>query len=109
MPASPNQSQESLTIENLVAEAEPGELLLQINARGTVWLSITADGAKQWQGTLQPNQSRQVQATESIRLTVGNAGGVELTLNGKALGALGDEGEVKTITLAARMLPNSAP
>jgi hypothetical protein len=34
---------------------------------------------------------------------------VELTLNGKELGALGGEGEVKTITLAARALAEPAP
>ena len=87
----------------------PGELLLEINARSTVWLSITADGEPKWKGTLQPNQSREVQATESIRLTVGNAGGVDLTLNGKDLGALGREGEVRTVSLAARALPETIP
>jgi cytoskeleton protein RodZ len=87
----------------------PEELLLQINARSTVWISITADGEKQWQGTLKPNQSREVQAADTIRLTVGNAGGVELTLNGKNLGAIGREGEVKTVTLAARALQDVVP
>ena len=87
----------------------PEELLLQINARSTVWISITADGEKQWQGTMEPNQRREVQAAETIRLTVGNAGGVELTLNGNALGALGGEGEVKTVTLAARALQETIP
>lgn len=87
----------------------PQELLLQISAHSTVWISITADGERQWQGTLQPNQSREVEAAETIRLTVGNAGGVELTLNGKNLGALGREGEVKTVTLAARALQDAVP
>ena len=87
----------------------PEELLLQINAHSTVWISITADGEREWQGTLKPNQSRRVQAAETIRLTVGNAGGVELTLNGKDLGALGREGEVKTVTLAARALQEVGP
>jgi cytoskeleton protein RodZ len=58
---------------------------------------------------MQPNQTREVQAAETIRLTVGNAGGVQLTLNGKDLGALGSEGEVKTVTLAARALQEVVP
>lgn len=99
---------ESANREPLAGEL-PEELLLQINARSTVWISITADGERQWQGTMKPNQSREVQATETIRLTVGNAGGVELTLNGKNLGALGGEGEVKTVTLAARALQEVVP
>ena len=99
---------ESANREPLAGEL-PEELLLQINARSTVWISITADGERQWQGTMKPNQSREVQATETIRLTVGNAGGVQLTLNGKDLGALGGEGEVKTVTLAARALQEVVP
>jgi cytoskeletal protein RodZ len=86
------------------------ELLLQISARSPVWVSITTDGEPGWQGTLEPNQRREVQASESIRLTVGNAGGVELTLNGKEIPPLGGEGEVRTVTLAAHAaLPSAAP
>ena len=93
--------------------AQPGEvaeeLLLQISTSSTVWLSITADGAEEWQGTMQPNQSRQVQAADSIRLTVGNAAAVQLTLNGKQIGALGREGEVRTVNLVARALQDPTP
>lgn len=85
------------------------ELLLEINARSDVWLYITADGEELWQGILRPNQTRQVQAAESIRLTVGNAGGVELMLNGKPLGELGREGEVKRVSIAGNSLPTLTP
>jgi hypothetical protein len=85
------------------------ELLLEINARSDVWLFITADGEELWQGILRPNQTRQVQAAESIRLTVGNAGGVELMLNGKPLGELGREGEVKRVSIAGNSLPTLTP
>jgi cytoskeleton protein RodZ len=91
----------SATLLQAVDLGDGEVLVLQINARSTVWLSITADGEKLWQGTLQPEQSREVEASDSIRVTVGNAGGVEMTLNGESLGALGQEGEVRTITLAA--------
>ena len=84
-------------------------LRLRIDSHGPVWLSITADGAKQWQGTLPPNQTREVQATESVRLTVGDAGAVELSLNGKPLPPLGRSGEVKSITITAKGTPEPAP
>jgi cytoskeleton protein RodZ len=87
----------------------PEELLLQISARSTVWISVTADGETEWQGLMEANQSREVQAADTIRLTVGNAAGVDLTLNGKELGSLGNEGEVKTVTLAARALQEVVP
>ena len=93
------------------AESSPPRegLQLRIDSRGPVWLSITADGAKQWQGTLRPNQTREVQATDSVRLTVGDAGAVELSLNGKPLPPLGRSGEVKSITITAKGASEPAP
>ncbi len=78
------------------------DLKLQISVNRVVWVSITADGVQQWQGTMQPEQMRQIQASNSIRMTVSNAAGVELTLNGRPLPALGGDGEVRTITLTAQ-------
>jgi hypothetical protein len=83
----------------------PGELALRIDSHGPVWLSITADGVKQWQGTMRANQSREIQATESVQLTVGDAAAVALTLNGKPLPALGRPGEVKNLTITAKTIP----
>ena len=83
----------------------PEELALRIDSHGPVWLSITADGVKQWQGTMRANQSREIQAAESVRLTVGDAGAVVLTLNGKPLPALGRPGEVKNLTITAKTIP----
>jgi len=83
----------------------PEELALRIDSLGPVWLSITADGVKRWQGTMRPNQSREVQAAESVQLTVGDAAAVALTLNGKPLPALGRPGEVKNLTITAKTAP----
>ncbi|MBI4441976.1 MAG: DUF4115 domain-containing protein [Acidobacteria bacterium] len=86
--------------------AIPGEgLQLEIASRGTVWLSIAADGETYWQGTMRANETRQVKAQESVRMTIGDAGAVELTLNGKPLPPAGKAGEVKTITVTAKGFP----
>jgi hypothetical protein len=103
------QSRPASQREPVATVAEGEKLLLQINARREVWLSITADGEKEWQGIMEPNQSRKVEAADSIQVTVGNAAGVEMTLNGSPLGSLGGEGEVRTVTLAAREVPQATP
>ena len=84
-------------------------LRLRIDSHGPVWLSITADGVKQWQGTMRPYQTREVRATESVRLTVGDAGAVEINLNGKPLPPLGRSGEVKSVTITAKGTPEPTP
>jgi hypothetical protein len=86
-----------------------GDLKLQIDAHGPVWLSITADGIRQWQGTMRANQTREVQAAESVNLTVGDAGAVNLTLNGKALPGLGRPGEVRNLTITAKDAAGTSP
>jgi cytoskeleton protein RodZ len=87
----------------------PEDLALRIESHGTVWLSITADGVRQWQGTMRTNQSRDVQAAESVRLTVGDAGAVSLTLNGRALPGLGQPGEVRNLTITAKDAVETRP
>jgi len=87
----------------------PEDLALRIDSHATVWLSITADGVRQWQGMMRANQSREVQATESVRLTVGDAGAVSLTLNGKSLPELGRPGEVRNLTITARDAAETSP
>jgi cytoskeleton protein RodZ len=89
--------------------ASAEDLRLRIDSEGAVWLSITADGVRQWQGTLPPNQFREVQAAESVRLTVGDAGAVRLTLNGRSLPGLGRPGEVRNLTITARDAAEAAP
>lgn len=88
---------------------EAGALVLNVQARKECWVSISADGQKQWQGTLETDHSRRVQARDSFSLTVGDAGAVTLTLNGKPLPAVGRSGEVKTITISAKGLAQPEP
>ena len=87
-------------------ESAPG-LDLRITSLGPVWLSITTDGGEHWQGTLQPRQTKQVKASDSIRLTVGDAGAVDLNLNGNSLPSLGRPGEVKKVTITPQGLEPS--
>lgn len=77
-------------------------LVLQIEARKDCWVSISADGQKQWQGTLLAERSRRAQARDFFQLTIGDAGAVTLTLNGKPLPPVGRSGEVKTLTISAK-------
>lgn len=60
----------------------------------TVWLQIVIDGQPPRDFIFPPNTRALWKARERFRLTLGNAGGVEFTLNEKALGALGKRGAV---------------
>jgi cytoskeleton protein RodZ len=75
--------------------------LIVVKAKGEAWVSLTADGRKVWEGILKADKQRSVRAAKRIELTTGNAGGLVVRLNGRAMGTLGNEGEVRTLTFTS--------
>ncbi|HEY6250518.1 MAG TPA: RodZ domain-containing protein [Candidatus Angelobacter sp.] len=69
-----------------------------IKAKQNSWVSVVADGQVLWEGMLNANTERTIQAGKELVLKTGNAAGIEVSYNGKPLGALGKEKEVRTIT-----------
>ncbi|MDQ7096097.1 DUF4115 domain-containing protein [Desulfosporosinus sp. PR] len=78
-----------------VAAATQDGLTAQLVFTQPCWIVVKADGQPLFQGTFDAGTSREVKGTSKIELvTVGNAGGVSVTLNGKALPSLGNSGQV---------------
>ena len=79
-------------------ETIPGyKLLLELLAREETWLSVSSDGRKVFSGTLGPNESKSVEGREFAKMTVGNAAGLEVRLNGKLISPLGGRGQVLVV------------
>ena len=55
-----------------------------LNAKAECWVRAVVDGQRQNRFTLQEGESRLVEYTQNLTITLGNAGDVELTHNGKA-------------------------
>ena len=70
--------------------------LIQIQATATddCWAEVTADGKQLYSGMLKANQKANWEAKEMLRIKLGNAGAVQISLNGRPLPALGKPGEV---------------
>ncbi len=68
---------------------------------GRVWLQVEADGKVVFSGILMPGDKRTWTASKSLMLWSGNAGNVQVTYNGKSLGALGPFGKVVKVTWTA--------
>jgi cytoskeletal protein RodZ len=68
--------------------------VLIARAHESTWISVRADGRERKQLLLQPGQTARFEAETRLQVTVGNAGGVTLWLDGSALPALGRSGEV---------------
>ena len=88
--------------------AESG-LVLQVAATERSWVAIDADDKTVLQRVLNPNEIQTLRAKNSFAVTLGNAQGVILTLNGETLKPLGRRGEVKTLRLTRDDLNKNSP
>ena len=75
-----------------------GPIDVKIHANQDSWVSITADGKTIMKGTLAAASERAVRAKDQVVVVLGNAGGVEVSYNGKTLDNLGKGQEVKKLT-----------
>jgi cytoskeletal protein RodZ len=67
---------------------------LGIRAKDNCWLQIKTDGRVVFKNILKKGSSESWQAKEKIELSVGNAGVIDLEINGKPIPRLGRRGQV---------------
>jgi cytoskeleton protein RodZ len=91
-----------------LSEVESG-LILQVAATERSWVAIDADDKTVLQRVLNPNEIQTLRAKTSFSVTLGNAQGVILTLNGETLKPLGRRGEVKVVRLTRDDLTKNSP
>jgi cytoskeleton protein RodZ len=69
-------------------------IFLELVFTDTSWVQVTTDGVRQFQGELGDGTYRSWYAEQRLELRIGNAGAVQLTVNGQPLGHLGLPGDV---------------
>jgi hypothetical protein len=67
---------------------------VEMNIIERTWLKVIVDGEDVYEGVLEAGEKRIWKGEESVFIRCGNAGGVEVTVNGEPLGPLGGRGEV---------------
>lgn len=96
-PAAPAPGPSSSTatqVSPVAARASTGSHRLLIRAVEPTWVRVQTDGGRVAEELMAPGASREWTAERRFLVTIGNAGGVEVTLNGRALGPLGAKGTV---------------
>lgn len=102
VPSNPAPSAPTLPAPVTPAEPEVKPLVLLVEAIESSWIQVNIDGAETKEALLQPSQKVKWEAKQKFILTVGNAGGVRVNLDGRDLGPFGPSGKVikKEITAA---------
>ena len=89
------------------APAPTSAIKLDIQATDQTWIKVEADGTNVSPGEiLEPGMTRHFNADTSLKLVIGNAGGLNLKLNDQAMKAIGKTGQVRAIVVTPENLKN---
>jgi cytoskeleton protein RodZ len=98
-------STSATSTSSAAAEAKSGNHHLVVRAIEPTWLRVQVDDGQVAEELLQTGAVREWSAAKRFTLTVGNAGGVEIDLNGQRLPSLGAKGAV----IRRLVLPQEQP
>ncbi|MBE9136908.1 helix-turn-helix domain-containing protein [Nodosilinea sp. LEGE 07088] len=86
--------------------SEPAEPQAPIKVKMTLtsqsWLRITSDGTTEFEGILQPGDTRLWLADQALTIRAGNAGAVMVSYNDNQAEALGQPGMVREVTYSSQ-------
>lgn len=100
-PAEPRRQAVPSDSADAPASGKENAFFVQIVAKEDSWVSIVADGKSVMERVLPADKHKKIKAGKSLILRTGNAGGIEVSFNGRPLGALGNENEPRTLTFNA--------
>ena len=80
-------------------QATQSEVNVVLTVNAPTWVSASTDGKRAIYRVLQPGSREQLTAAKEISVLTGNAGGVELTINGRSAGPMGKPGHVRSLRI----------
>ncbi len=86
-------------------------IALTVHVDQRAWLRVTADSTVLLEDTMEPGITHTWEASNTLKVLTGNAGGIGLTLNGADLGKMGNVGQVieRTWTVDQGQVTEQAP
>ena len=102
--ATPSNSASESAAPNVAASPEivGGVNVELVASRGTTWLYATNEnGEVLFSGQVRQGATKTFNAAKQVNLRVGNAGGVDISVNGENVGSVGVNGEVVNLTYNA--------
>lgn len=82
-------------------KAAPVSVRVDLKAVEPTWVAVYVDGQQTFAKLLETDQSTTIDSARQIRVRLGNAGGVEISANGKPIGPVGHRGEVRVVEFTA--------
>jgi hypothetical protein len=101
----PSKSSQPSTDPTQIAKGDPQEVVVRVTAlqSGISWVQVSRpDGSVVFTGNIGGGESKTFRDDQRLNLVVGNAAGVELTVNGQNLGSPGSSGEVAHLSFTPK-------
>jgi cytoskeletal protein RodZ len=95
-------------VDSSPAPVDQHSVRVVVTARDDSWVQVTAEGKTAFIGILKAGESRSFASDGAVRVRTGNAGGTDISLNGKQLDPLGPAGQIRSVNLTAEG-PQYAP
>ncbi|MBM3801494.1 MAG: helix-turn-helix domain-containing protein [Acidimicrobiia bacterium] len=76
-------------------------LELKMEASNTVWVSVSGGESLLYSGMMNASDSKTFSLEAPLKVVVGNAGGIQLSVNGQLFSSLGKTGERRTFEVSA--------
>jgi hypothetical protein len=83
----------------------------EIRVTEPVWVYAVSDGKELFQTLLAKDETKQIEFADKALVRVGNAAGVEISVDGKSIGPLGPRGQIRALEITAgghRFVPLSS-
>jgi cytoskeletal protein RodZ len=94
-PVTPVPSKPTPSVVPPPASPSTSALAVNVNVTDSTWMEVTTDGTVALAEILEPGANRHFSAERSIDVTIGNAAGATMQINGRDLGQLGTTGRVR--------------
>ena len=85
-----------------VSPVDDSNIRVEMTLTAQSWLRVISDGETEFEGILQPGESRQWKADKNLTIRAGNAGGVYLSYNDGKAQLLGEPGMVTEVTFPSQ-------
>jgi cytoskeleton protein RodZ len=86
---------------SVVQATGPSRKHLSLKLNAASWVGACVDGQKLLARSLSAGDSREIDFSDKVLLRVGNAGAVEVAIDGKSVGSLGRSGQLRLVELSS--------
>jgi len=108
-PATTSSTTTAASPDMAAAPSSADGFIVQLKAKQDSWVSAKADGKSVFSATLKAQNEKTLRARDRMEVMLGNAGGIQVSYNGKDLNLPNTSGQVRTLIFTALGLQPDKP